>query len=383
MQAYSDAVLAYATTGIEDDLSRAYEIGREALQSGVSIAAIWGIHNDATRNISPQCPADLHRWRLEQFFLETVTVYDMAQNGYREAVSRMRDEISERKKVEEELRDVTFELARQRDELDAQVKKRTLEIQYALDELKEVNTRLRRANEEQAEFTYALSHDLKSPLNTIAMMLDILRQDIRDPSDDMQQALEGANATTHRMLGIIEDVLQYSKAIEEDTRLEEVDIGLLVEDIVSDLRSDIRKSGAKITFGYLPIVLGDAMQLRLLMQNLISNGIKFCSEDRPPEVFIRWDKTLADEEIRLSVLDNGIGIPEEHQSRIFGLFQRLHNRDEFPGTGLGLTLCKRIVGNHSGRITVDSTPGVGSIFRITLGSQCLGIRPAFAPGGLD
>ena len=173
MRDYLDAIVAYPRNGGEDEQSRAYDIGRSALQCGVPIVTLSNIHNEAARGICAQCPADQQRFRLEQFFLETVTVYDMAQHGYREAVTRMRDEITERKKVEEELRDATFELVRQRDDLDALVQERTLEIQRALDELHAVNARLLQANQEQAEFTYALSHDLKSPLNTISMMLSI------------------------------------------------------------------------------------------------------------------------------------------------------------------------------------------------------------------
>ena len=363
VQAYCDAAIAYVRTGQEDALSRAYDIARAALQCDMSIVKLCSIHGDVVRNLPASGSNDQLQGRLEQFFLETVSVYDMAQNGYRDAVARMNHEIVERKKIEEELRDATFELVRQRDDLDQQVKKRTQEIQQTLDELNVVNTRLQQANDEQAEFTYALSHDLKSPLNTIAMMLDILGTDLPDLGEEPRRVLDAACETAHRMLGMIDDVLHYSKTIEEPRKNDPVDLNALVEGIIDDLQSDIQASGAVVKYGGLPTIAGDAMQFRILFQNFVSNSIKFRSSERRPEVRIEHATDAAGGHC-FRVSDNGIGIDPRYHDRIFGLFQRLHVRDEYPGTGLGLTLCKRIVGNHSGKIFVESEPGQGSTFTV-------------------
>ena len=377
---YFDAVADYVKQGSESQLSMAFGLGRRALEEGLSLVLLTGIHNEAVSALDPCNETD--RQRVEQFFLETVTVYDMAQRGYRDAVSHLREEVAERKKVEEDLRAATFELVRQRDELDDQVQQRTAELQKAVDELKNTNSLLKQANEEQAEFSYALSHDLRSPLNTISMMLDILGTDIQDPNEEVWQVLDAARATAYRMLGTVEDVLNYSRAIESAPTFEEVDLNELLSTILADLDSDISSLGAKISVTELPVLVGDATQFRILLQNLISNAMKFRVPGRTPIVSI--SATDADDDhVGLHVADNGIGISEQYLDRIFGLFQRLHNHDEYQGTGLGLTLCKRIAVNHCGQIVVDSTLGEGSTFSVLLKRYPVGAERAVQSSGTD
>lgn len=381
-RAYFDAALAYVRTGQEVELSCAYDIARAALTHDVSIVTLCSLHGRVVRDLAAQAPRDPLPCRLEQFFLEAVSVYDMAQNGYREAVEGMKQEVTERRKIEEELRDATFELVRQRDDLDQLVTARTAEIQQALDALNAVNLQLRHANEEQSEFTHALSHDLKSPLNTIAMMLDILETDLLGIDDDARLVLHAARDTARRMLCMIDDILRYAKTIEEPKRRDPVELDGLIDGIISDLQGEIRAAGARVDRGALPIVSGDAMQLRLLFQNLISNAIKFRSPHRAPEVRIeRTDHTPGEHHVRVS--DNGIGIDAKYHERIFGLFQRLHFHDEYPGTGLGLTLCKRIAGNHSGQIVVESELGQGSSFTVALRGCKDGTGSVAEPGRPD
>lgn len=384
VQDYLDAVIAYSAECGEESLARAHQIGRAALAQGVSIATMTGIHHAATRATCPQCPETEHRERLEQFFLETIAVYDMAQNGYRETVERLRAEIEERERVEDDLRHATFALARQRDHLDAQVRARTAEIESALDGLRAANGKLVQVNQEQAEFTYALSHDLKSPINTIAMMLDLLSTTPREAdAQDWHEVLDAASSTAARMMTIIDDVLRYSRTIGDSVRMEPVDLNVICREVLADIHGDIVGTDALVEVDDLPVITADRMQMRVLLQNLISNAIKFHSQIRPPHVSVSCATCAADGTIRLSVRDNGIGIPQAFQDRIFGLFQRLHNFEDFPGSGLGLTLCQRIATNHDGQILVESREDVGSTFTVQLKGSPIGRACGTEAGGSD
>jgi light-regulated signal transduction histidine kinase (bacteriophytochrome) len=177
----------------------------------------------------------------------------------------------------------------------------------------------------------------------------------QDADDFIGYATDGAL----RMQKLIQDLLAYSRVGTRGKSFQEVDLEAVLAEALDNLGLAIREKEATITHDPLPTVRGDGGQLTQVFQNLIDNAIKFRSEDRPK---VHISANTEGNELVCSVRDNGIGIPTEYQSRLFLLFQRLHTRQEYPGTGIGLAICKRIVERHGGRIWVESTPGEGSTF---------------------
>jgi signal transduction histidine kinase len=238
-------------------------------------------------------------------------------------------------------------------------------VRMAAEEVLAKNTaELARSNAELEQLAYVASHDLQEPLRMIISYLQLLERRYKgqidaDATDFIEYAVDGAK----RMQRLIDDLLAYSHIGSEAKPLQPTSSKQLVDDAMRSLRVSIEESGAELTFGSLPTVMGDAAQLTQLFQNLISNAIKFrrCS---PPHIHI--DAQQAGAFWCFSVKDDGIGIAPEYYERIFLMFQRLHGRSAYPGTGIGLALCKRIVEQHGGRVWVESVPGEGSVFKFTL-----------------
>jgi light-regulated signal transduction histidine kinase (bacteriophytochrome) len=176
-------------------------------------------------------------------------------------------------------------------------------------------------------------------------------------------AVDGAR----RMQELINDLLAYSRVGTRALHVEALDTGQLVDQVIGDLAAAIADAGASVTRDELPIVRADGTQLRQLFQNLIANGIKFSRPDTPPHVHVsaRRDRSAWS----FAISDNGIGIEAQYLDRIFVLFQRLHSRGEYPGTGIGLAICKKIIERHGGHIDVESQPGKGTTFSFTIPTQ--------------
>lgn len=231
--------------------------------------------------------------------------------------------------------------------------------------LRERTEELARSNHDLEQFAYVASHDLQEPLRAVAGPLQLLQRRYEGQLDAradefIGHAVDGAT----RMQALIDDLLSYSRVGRLDDPKAPVQSADALELALKNLSVVIQETGAKVTHDSLPVVMGIPTQLALLFQNLIANAIKFRSSDRPPGVLIRAER--AGDEWRFSVADNGIGIAQQYFERIFVIFQRLHTRREYPGTGLGLALCKRIVEHHGGRIWLQSTPGEGTTFFFTL-----------------
>lgn len=242
--------------------------------------------------------------------------------------------------------------------LGEQLADRNTELASALDD----SEALRR---EQGEFTYALSHDMKSPANTVNMLLaELSEQHGTELSDDARDLLQLARGTVDRMRELVESVLNYSRTVSGERSREAVDLDAALDAVCADLRAAIEGSGTTIERGPLGTVHGNAMQLRMLLQNLLDNAMKFRAADRPP--VIRVAAQHDENSCVLRVADNGIGIPAAARKRVFGLFGRLHTRDEYPGSGIGLALCQRIARNHGGRIEIDGEADSGTTFAVTL-----------------
>ena len=232
------------------------------------------------------------------------------------------------------------------------------------DALEALSGALERSNMELEQFAYVASHDLQEPLRMVVSYVQLLERRLADKLDAdtrefMAYAVDGAT----RMQGMIEDILTYSRVTSKAQPLAPVDSAAALQEALDRLTSSIKKSCAEVDVQPLPSVMADRSQLVQLFQNLISNAIKFC-KDRAPRVRVqavhepgRW---------RFSVSDNGIGIAPEYRDQLFVIFRRLHTQREYPGTGIGLAICKRIIERHGGEIGVDSAPGGGAVFWFTI-----------------
>ncbi|MFK8082309.1 MAG: ATP-binding protein [Granulosicoccus sp.] len=221
-----------------------------------------------------------------------------------------------------------------------------------------------RLRTEQREFTYAISHDLKSPANTLQMILDELTIEGDRLSDDARMLVKEGLGTVESMKQQVEDVLDYSRTVEAADTTEIVSTGELLEEILHEMKSDIESSQACVTCTELPDIKGHRMQLKALFQNLISNALKYRTTERSPVVSVAATLDESSGTQSVMVKDNGIGIAEKNQVSIFGLFNRLHLKDQYAGTGIGLALCHRVMENHDGTINVTSDGQNGSIFTV-------------------
>jgi signal transduction histidine kinase len=232
----------------------------------------------------------------------------------------------------------------------------------AENELKQTADKLARSNADLEQFAYVASHDLKEPLRAISGSVQILQQQYHDNSDAdevIQHTVDGAT----RMQRLIDDLLTYSRLTTREAPLQPTDANVIFNEARTNLESAIRESKAQVTSDALPSVSGDQTQLLQVIQNLIANGIKYRSE-RTPKIHVSAEEN--DNEWVFSVRDNGIGIAPQYAQRIFRIFQRLHSRREYSGTGIGLAVCKKIIERHGGRIWVESEPEEGSTFFFTL-----------------
>jgi signal transduction histidine kinase len=237
-------------------------------------------------------------------------------------------------------------------------------LQRGRDELEHSNAELTRSNAELEQFASVTSHDLQAPLTTISMYAELLeRRRGKDADADAPDLVEGIRDATQQARGLIRDLLEYSRAGRGRLTVEEVPAGKSVDQALEALAGAIGQSGAQVTVGEMPTVLADRANLCRVFQNLVGNAVKFTG-DRTPEVHI--DAERDNELWRFSVRDNGIGMNPIHAKRIFEPFQRLHGEEDYPGTGIGLAVCERIIDQHGGRIWVSSTAGEGSVFHFTL-----------------
>jgi PAS domain S-box-containing protein len=224
---------------------------------------------------------------------------------------------------------------------------------------------LNRSNEELGQFAYVASHDLQEPLRMVASYTQLLSRRYKGKLDsDADEFIFFAMDGASRMQRLIQDLLAYSRVGTKGRDLLDTSSEEALEQAVINLRGAVEESGALVTHDPLPTVLADEMQLIQLFQNLVGNAIKYQSPG-VPRVHISAAKNGGKKWI-FAVQDNGLGIDSEYFGKIFGMFQRLHKREEFAGTGIGLAICKKIVERHGGNISVESQPGHGSTFRFDL-----------------
>jgi len=233
------------------------------------------------------------------------------------------------------------------------------------DQLKHLNENLVRSNRELEQFAYVASHDLQEPLRMVASYVQLLAKRYEDKLDDdakdfIRFAVDGAT----RMKMLIQDLLSYSRVATRGKPMEMVDAHEILGEALANLRLLITETATMVITDDLPVVRGDRSQLVLVFQNLINNAIKFRKKNELPRIHVSAQKQEG--EWIFSVNDNGIGIEEKYHDRIFAIFQRLHTKQEYPGTGIGLPLCRRIIERHEGKIWMESEPGEGTTFYFTL-----------------
>jgi light-regulated signal transduction histidine kinase (bacteriophytochrome) len=271
------------------------------------------------------------------------TAAETLERTVRERTAALVDEIEERKRAEQQVREVATELARSNDELE--------------------------------KFAYVASHDLQEPLRKIQAFGDRLRNACRDKlSDTGQEYLDRMLISADRMRRLIDDLLTFSRVTTQARPFVRLNLEKLVGEVVSDLSERIEPAGGTVRVGELPEIEADPTQMRQLFQNLIANAVKFHRPGAPPVVEVRGELVGppadagggAGPACRVTVRDNGIGFDEKYLDRIFQVFQRLHGRDEYEGTGVGLALCRKIAERHGGSITARSRVGEGSAFVVTL-----------------
>ncbi|WP_182867320.1 sensor histidine kinase [Rhodopirellula sp. JC639] len=255
--------------------------------------------------------------------------------------------------------------------IEAEVTRRTEELRQAMDEtarasrqLIDANKALEEQNKELDQFTYVASHDLQEPVRKLVSFSRLLEQDIDgDLNEDAKRDLQFIVDAAKRMRTLVQALLELSRVGRSAMKHDPVDLNRCINEALEALDLKIHETGAVITRDEFPVVIGDQTMLTQLFQNLVSNALKF-TEEATPEIHLT--ATAEDDHWTLGVRDNGIGMKSEYAERIFQPFQRLHNRGEYEGTGIGLSICKKTVQRHCGEIWVESDIGRGAHFRFTL-----------------
>jgi light-regulated signal transduction histidine kinase (bacteriophytochrome)/HAMP domain-containing protein len=298
--------------------------------------------------------------QVAQGFNEMVANLNKRDKELAAKTTALAAEIVEHEKTQDELEHLNRTL-------EQRVKDRTAELEKLANDLM-------RSNKELQEFAYVASHDLQEPLRKVRTFGDRLAERYNSVLDARaQDYIARMQNGAARMQVLIEALLTYSRVTTKAQPFVPVQLNSVVKGVISDLEQQIERVGGQVIVGDLDEIYSDPMQMRQLLQNLVSNGLKFHRPDVPPTVTIAgaWH-TAPDAEgqpqrvYELTVTDNGIGIPEAYASQIFQVFQRLHGRSEYEGAGIGLAICRKIVERHEGTIAVKSAPGEGATFIITL-----------------
>ncbi len=243
------------------------------------------------------------------------------------------------------------------------------EREALLAELKRLNGELERSNAELADFAAVASHDIQAPLRSIVSFAQVVREELDGSlTDEVARHLGFIESSASRLRRLVTDLLEYAQVGKREAEFGEVDIEELLTQVRTDLSHEIAETGAVVEGRDLHVVVGDGPMLRQLLQNLIANAIKF-HRDIPPRVEVRSEAGV--DGWTMTVSDNGIGVPSDQLERVFGAFRRLHTVRRYPGSGIGLAVCKRIVEYHGGRIWMESTEGEGTRVRFSLARSAM------------
>ena len=230
---------------------------------------------------------------------------------------------------------------------------------------KQAEAKILLQNEELGRFAYMASHDLKEPLRSIESFAEILSLDYEDQLDDQgREYLSILMSAASRLRAVVNDVLDYSRLETDDAAHVEIDAADILRQLREENRDMLESTGGTIKWAELPLLTGDRVRFYRLMQNLLSNALKYCPQERSPQISVSATRRGEFWEFRVS--DNGIGIDPEYRAVIFEMFKRLHTRDAYVGTGIGLAICRRIVESWNGEIWVESSAPNGSVFCFTI-----------------
>lgn len=272
--------------------------------------------------------------------------------------------ITDRKRAEEQLHTAN-----------QQLKLMNQQLRDVDEQLRALNADLARSNKDLEQFAYSASHDLQEPLRKVIAFGSLLMKDYGDRLEgDAHEYVQHMQDASKRMRTLINDLIAFSRVTTKGKEFAPVDMNEIVQTVLWNLEMRIGETGATVETGDLPTLQADPTQMRQLMQNLIGNALKFHRKGRPPFVRIYSgevpngvsDTPTSGPHCRIIVADDGIGFDEKYAERIFGVFQRLHPRGEYGGSGIGLAVCRRIVERHAGTITAQSKPGAGAQFMVTL-----------------
>lgn len=288
---------------------------------------------------------------------------DELASSYRAALSLMEDAIEAKKKLEK----AQTELTRSHMGLEKRVQERTLELDEAKGHLEDYARELERSNHELEQFAYIASHDLQEPLRTIVSYGCLLEEEYTGQlGESGKMYITRMQRAGNRMKQLIEDLLAYSRVRKSPTAPESVSLVKIMQQVEQNMEILVKKTHTKIELDpKLPAVAGIPSQILQLFQNLLSNAIKFAKAELAPEVKINLEN-ISDGMATLAIQDNGIGIEEKYHELIFKPFYRVQRNEQFPGTGIGLAICKKIIEQHGGSISIKKSSAEGSQILITL-----------------
>ena len=308
----------------------------------------------------------------EQAITDQLAQLEDANGRLEQEVLQKEAMISQLTQSVRELEIRNLEISSSRDQVLAELQKRE-QIESSL---RQKSKELTRSNRDLEQFASLAAHDLQEPLHSIQVFLDLLRVKHAESLNEQGQGyLCRVTKAASRMQQLIEGLLIYSRIDAPQPEGAPLDLQQIVEDILSDLGANIAESKAEIHIGALPMIRGDALHIRQLLQNLIGNALKFHHQGVSPVINIsgmiiqdrrQTGPGKSGKLCQIEIQDQGIGIPAEHLEKIFRMFKRLHRKDEYEGTGIGLAVCQRIADQCGGAISVRSTPGEGSTFTVTV-----------------
>ncbi|HEY0755755.1 MAG TPA: PAS domain-containing protein [Ktedonobacteraceae bacterium] len=336
-----------------DDLAQAAENLRQALLEG------GAPYNDELRIVWPD--STIH-WVLAK---GEITSYD--EGGKPIRMIGVNIDITRLKEVEQALQHLNANL-------EERVAERTLSLQ-------QLNKELQRSNQELQDFAYVASHDLQEPLRKIQAFGNLLQEEYEPVLGEGKEYIDRMRHAATRMRILIDDLLAFSRVTTHALPFSLVNLNTIAAEVMVDLEVQVRDQQGQVEIGPLPTVYADPAQMRQLLQNLLGNALKFRQRDTPPIVNV-WAELLTDDEsfseaneayacYRLCVKDNGIGFNEKYLDRIFTVFQRLHGKNIYEGTGIGLAIVRKIAERHNGTITAKSSVGQGSTFIVTLPAESI------------